>query len=123
MRYKGPKGKAWEAVKRSVRAREVNCYTCPRKNLLESGFKADAGHYKPVALVGSNNKWSWHPKFIHLQCATCNGPGQGMALEYKEHLVRDFGQETVDQFESNYRKVDPIKNWGEVIETFEGLLY
>ncbi len=121
MRWKGIKAKAWEAVKRSVRRREVDCYTCPRKRLLREGLKADAGHYKPVALVGSNNKLSWHPKFIHLQCASCNGAGQGMALEYKAHLVRDYGEDEVEWFEQNYRKVNPVKNWQEIIETFDAL--
>lgn len=121
MRYKGIKAKAWEAVKRSVRRREVDCYTCPRKDLLANGLKADAGHYKPVALVGSNNKLSWHPDFIHLQCSTCNGPGQGMALEYREHLERDLGKDAVQWFEDHWRKVNPVKDWQEVINTFDSL--
>lgn len=118
MRYKGVKGKAWEAVKASVRRREKDCYTCNKKDLLANGWKADAGHYKPVALVGSNNKWSWHPRFIHLQCATCNGSGQGMAIEYAAHLAREFGQSVVDEFEASYRRVNPVKDWKEVINTF-----
>jgi len=120
MRYKGIKGKAWEAVKASVRRREKDCYTCPKKDLIANGLKADAGHYKPVAIVGSNNYWSWHPKFIHLQCARCNGAGQGMAKEYEEHLRRDYGDEVVDEFEREYRKVRPIKNWQTIIDLFSG---
>lgn len=118
MRYKGEKGKAWESVKASTRRREKDCYTCSKKNLLANGFKADAGHYKPVAIVGSNNKWSWDTRFIHLQCATCNGPGQGMALEYQAHLVKQYGQSVVDEFESSYRKPNPVKDWKEVIHRF-----
>ena len=119
--YKGKKGKAWEAVKLSTRRREKDCYTCPQKDLLANGRKADAGHYKPVALVGSNNKLSWEPRFIHLQCATCNGPGQGMALEYRAHLIKDFRESVVEWFEANWRKVNPVKDWDEVIRTFESL--
>lgn len=121
MRYKGIKGKAWESVKRSVRRRETDCYTCFKTDLLANGYKADSGHYKPVALVGSNNKLSWHPAFIHLQCATCNGSGQGMAREYEAHLRQDFGDELVDWFESNWRKTNPVKNWQEVIDLFDSL--
>jgi hypothetical protein len=117
-RYKGAKGKAWESVKKSVRRRETDCYTCPRADLIANGWKADAGHYKPVALVGSNNVLSWDERFIHLQCARCNGPGQGMAKEYEARLREDYGDEVVDWFESNWRKTSPIKNWDEVIERF-----
>jgi hypothetical protein len=117
MRYVGKKGKAWEEVKKSVRRREKDCYTCGAKDL--QGQNAQAGHYKPVALVGSNNKWSWHPKFIHLQCGRCNGAGAGMAIEYRSHLVRDYSEEEVQEFDNNYRKVNPVKDWDEIIKTFQ----
>lgn len=117
MRYKGKKGKAWEKVKLYVRSKEKDCYTCPARNL--QGKNAHAGHYKPVGLVGSNNYWSWHPKFIHLQCGRCNGAGQGMAVEYREHLVRDYGEEIVADFDSSWRKIRGIKNWDEVIAEYE----
>lgn len=120
-RYKGLKGKAWEAVKRSVRSRERDCYTCGRKDLLANGFQADCGHYKPVAMVGSNNKWSWDERFIHLQCSRCNGPGQGMAREYEQALRMEFGDAVVDEFEASYRRPNPIKNWQEVIDRFDSL--
>lgn len=119
MRYKGIKGKAWLSVKQSVRRREKHCYTCPQRNL--EGQNAQAGHYKPVALVGSNNYWSWHPDFIHLQCFSCNGPGLGMAKEYEAHLIRDIGEKRVEEFEKEYRKVRPIKNWQVVIDQFDAL--
>lgn len=39
-----------------------------------------------------------------------------MAREYEEHLRQDYGDELVDWFESNWRKVNPIKNWGQLLE-------
>ncbi len=117
MRYVGMKGKVWEVVKKSTRKREKDCYTCSSKDL--QSYNAQAGHYKPVALVGSNNKWSWDPRFIHLQCSRCNGAGAGMQVEYRAHLVKDYGEEVVLEFDQNYRKVNPVKNWDEVIEAFE----
>lgn len=44
-----------------------------------------------------------------------------MAIEYERHLRKDYGDELVDWFEANWRKVDPIKDWKEVIEMFETL--
>lgn len=119
MRYTGIKGKAWEAVKRSVRRRYKHCYTCSARNL--ETYNAQSGHYKPVALVGSNNYWSWHPDFIRLQCGRCNGAGAGMSKEYEAHLIRDIGKERVAEFEREYRRVRPIKNWKAVIDQFDAL--
>lgn len=34
-----------------------------------------------------------------------------MAREYEARLRKEIGDETVDWFESNYRKTNPIKNW------------
>lgn len=121
LRYKGIKGRAWEAVKKSVRRRETDCYTCPKKDLIANGFKADAGHYFPVGHTGSNNKLSWHPRLIHLQCSRCNGPGQGMQNEYRAHLIRDYGEEFIEEIHARRYKTDPVKNWEEVIETFNSL--
>lgn len=119
MRYKGLKGKAWEAVKAYTRAKEKDCYTCPARNL--NGVNAQCGHYIPVALAGSNNTLSWDEKQIHLQCSRDNGAGQGQAVAYRAHLVRDYGEEVVKELESRRWKVDPIKNWQEVIDRYDNL--
>jgi hypothetical protein len=74
-----------------------------------------------VAFVGSNGVWSWHPTFIHLQCSRCNGAGAGMQTEYRAHLVKDYGERTVLEFDTNYRKVNPVKDWNAVIELIDSL--
>ena len=115
-RYRGEKGKAWEAVKRRTRAKETDCYTCGARNL--EGQNANAGHYRPVAIVGSNNKKAWDERFIHLQCGRCNGAGQGEQVSYRAHLVRDYGEDCVARFDKEVaaKKVDPVKDWKEIIE-------
>lgn len=119
MRYKGIKGKAWQAVRAYVKAAEKDCYTCPRKSL--SGTNAQAGHFLPVAIVGSNNTLSWDERQIHLQCSRCNGPGAGEAIAYRRALVRDYGEEAVKELEARRWKVDPIKDWQKVIDRFKRL--
>ena len=120
VRYKGIKGKAWEAVRAYVKAKEKDCYTCPAKDL--EGQNAQAGHYIPVALAGSNNALSWDNRQIHLQCGRCNGVGQGMAVAYRERLVRDYGSEVVAELEQRRWRVDPIKDWKAVIAHYQQLL-
>lgn len=120
MRYKGDKGKAWEAVKVLIRKRERDCYTCPSKSLV--GANLNAGHYLPVALVGSNNTLSWDERQIHAQCMRCNGPGQGMAIEYRKHLIKDYGEKVVVEMEARRWKVDPVKDWKTLINTYKSIL-
>ena len=117
MRWKGKKAKAWEAVRAYVKAKEKDCYTCQRKDL--KGGDAQAGHFLPVGLVGSNNKLSWDERQIHLQCSRCNGAGQGEQVVYRAHLRREYGDKVVRELEA--RKYDPIKDWDEIISHYEQL--
>lgn len=114
MRYKGKKAKAWELVREICFARDTHCYTCPAKNLIT--YNRQAGHYLPVALVGSNNTLSWDTRQIHTQCSRCNGAGQGMQVEYRKRLVKDYGEAVVSEFEARRWRVDPVKNWDLLIE-------
>ena len=120
MRYKGAKGKAWEAVRAYVKAKEKDCYTCGAKNLV--GINAQAGHFLPVGIVGSNNKLSWDKIQIHLQCGYCNGVGQGQQVAYRNHLVKDFGEKAVKEIEARRWKVDKVKDWNALIKHYEQLL-
>ena|SRR3990167_706131 len=117
MRYRGDKGKCWELVKKYVRSKEKDCYTCSAKNL--RGHNANAGHYLPVALTGSNNTLSWDLRQIHLQCGRCNGAGQGMQVQYRIHLLKDYGEKIVKELEQRRWKVDPIKDWEKIKDALQ----
>jgi hypothetical protein len=43
-----------------------------------------------------------------------------MQAEYRSHLIRDYGKKVVEWFESERRKVNPVKDWQAVIEAFKG---
>lgn len=116
MRYKGIKGKAWEAVKSWCRRTYKDCYTCPARDL--EGYNAQAGHCWPVGYVGSNNTLSWDRKQIRLQCGRCNGAGQGMQTEFRRGLVMEYGEDMVAEMEVRQHRVDPIKDWQKVIDDF-----
>lgn len=120
MRYRGEKGRAWEAVRKYVKAKEKDCYTCGSKRL--EGINAQAGHFLPVGLVGSNNTLSWDERQIHLQCGRCNGVGQGQQVAYRAKLVEDYGEEAVKGLEIRRHKIDPIKNWQVIIAHYEALV-
>lgn len=120
MRWKGKKGKAWEAVRAYVKAKEKDCFTCGSRGL--EGINAQAGHYLPVGHVGSNNALSWDERQIHLQCSRCNGVGQGEQVAYRAKLIILYGEETVKELEARRYKTDPIKNWDTIREHYEQLL-
>lgn len=121
-RYKGKKGTAWGYVKKICRILDKDCYTCGAKNL--KTYNAQAGHYQPVALVGSNNRKAWDIRFIKLQCGSCNGAGQGQQGSFRRKLVADLGEDVVEAFDQAVRgKVpDPVKNWDELIESYKKIL-
>lgn len=120
-RYDSPieKGIAWFAVREYVKAKEKHCCTCPRKNL--QGIDAQCGHYRPVAIVGSNNRWSWDERFIHLQCSRDNGAGQGEQVAFRAFLVGLYGEAAVKEFDDNYRQVKKVESWPDIIRHYQQL--
>ena len=121
MRYVGIKGKVWEEVKAWTRRTWTDCYTCGARNI--EGKNAQAGHYWPVALNGSNNNRSWDERFIRLQCGYCNGTGQGRQADYRKNLVKELGEKVVAQYEKDARakKVDRVTDWNAIKNKFENL--
>ena len=122
MRYRGIKGKIWERVKQYTRLKYKDCYTCSTKNL--ESQNANSGHYRPVAIVGSNNKKSWDERFIRLQCGRCNGAGQGEQAIFRAKLVQEYGEKVVAKFDKEVaaKKVDKVENWEELLLYWENLL-
>ncbi len=122
MRYKSEKGRAWEEVKAWSRRKWKDCFTCPAKDL--HSYNAQAGHYRPVAIVGSNNNLAWDERFIRLQCGHCNGAGQGEQVKFRERLVRELGEEVVAEFDRQVdgKFVNKVVSWEAVAEKFKNLI-
>lgn len=121
MRYKGIKGRAWNAVKSWCRRTYEDCYTCPARNL--ESYNAQTAHYQPVAIVGSNNKLAWDERFIRLSCSRCNGAGQGMQVIFRKNLVKEHGEKIVAEYDRQVKGkfVNPVKDWQKIIDHFNAL--
>ena len=118
MRYKGQKGKAWDAMRKYIYVRDgYKCSTCHRSKA--GGYQMQAGHYHPVGLVGSNNKLSWDEMNVHTQCAYCNGVGQGMQVKMREYIIRKYGKKVVKDLDRRVKKIDPVKDWKEITEYYK----
>lgn len=114
-RWKGKKGKCWNLIRQIVfKKYGTNCFTCPRTNLV--GTNLQCGHYLTVAVVGSNNRLSWDINQLRPQCSYCNGVGQGEQVRFRFGLVKQLGEEKVQELEARRHKIDPIKNWDKFYE-------
>lgn len=117
MRYKGDKGKAWEALRKYVIARDGNkCVTCWRTG---DEFQVQGGHYLPMGLCGSNNKLGFDELNVHCQCAYCNMVGQGQQELMGQHINRKYGEGTTDKLRKRLGKVDKVEDWKKLKELYE----
>lgn len=80
--------------------------------------KFDAGHY-----MNANNHWNvrFDERNVYGQCVHCNRDLHGNLIEYRYNLVEWFGEEWVNQLESDARKtrkftIDELK---EIIEKYK----
>lgn len=122
MRYTGKKAKCWQVIRQICKVRDGDqCYTCPRNG---DELTYDAGHYRPVAVVGSNNTRAWDPRFIRRQCKTCNGPGQGEQAIFRANLIKELGEAPVAEYDRLVRakQVSPVRNWDVLLEDLTRIL-
>ena len=92
---------AQAVVNRYVRllalSRGEGCYTCGATPAQKFGGTYDAGHFRSVG--SAPHLRYWVPQ-IKLQCIPCNRHKGGMALAFRQALVRDHGQEWVERLEA-----------------------
>lgn len=103
-RYKGKnnevKDKAWSILSDYVRVRDFKkygvCVSCGKK--IQNWQDGQAGHY--ISMGGHGSFIGFYDLNIHLQCPLCNSFG-GMEAggNYKEELIRRYGQELIDELD------------------------
>lgn len=84
--------KAVTVFNRWIRNRDAmllggKCYTCL------TGEGSEAGHWRH-----NNNATKFHEKLVRLQCTKCNRYLSGNLAAYTLRLVREHGQEQVDEW-------------------------
>jgi hypothetical protein len=44
-----------------------------------------------------------------------------MQIEYRAHLVKDYGEKVVREFDDTFRRPKPVRDWQAVIDAWEGV--
>jgi len=96
-----PKRRAWKAFSKFIRLRDalkttgrtdyLRCCTC-RKEIKTVG-EAQAGHFLP----GRKNSILFDEDCVHGQCMRCNIYLRGNWPNYLEFMIKEHGQEVVDE--------------------------
>jgi len=75
------------------------CCTC---GAVKSWFRMDAGHYKSRGSGGMSGVY-FDERNVHLQCKRCNGFEGGRPKEYREFMLKRYGQDVLDDIERKHR--------------------
>ena len=73
----------------------AECYTCGKIITARYG---DAGHFKSRDIGGSSGLY-FDERAVRFQCKQCNGYRQGAPQEFREGLVKEYGEDTVQELE------------------------
>lgn len=113
---KTPKQIAWQWMSRAVRIKGVietcerikslsvkdciaECYTCGALvNITKGKHGGQAGHYRSRGSGGSSGIY-FDERAVKVQCCICNAFRQGRPDEFREHLIRDYGEKVVDELD------------------------
>ena len=79
----------------------VKCCTCGK--IGSWMYSMDAGHFIPKGKGGQSGV-RWDERNVHAQCSGCNAFHQGRVLEYRDYMLKEYGQEVIDEL----RKLDKI---------------
>lgn len=69
------------------------CHTCGK---IVRRKRADAGHFISRGFEGSSGV-RYDERNVHLQCKRCNAFEGGRPLEYREFMLKKYGQEVIDE--------------------------
>ena len=78
----------------------VRCYTC---NAVHPPEEVDAGHY----ITRQHMATRWDERNVKPQCRKCNRFESGVSDEFALHLLKDYGQDVLDEL--NKAKWTPTK--------------
>ena len=93
-----------------VRDKYESCCTCGKN---KPDVKYDAGHYRSR---GACKELRFELTNIHRQCSVnCNQHGAGMRAEYKEFIVKKYGQDHLDWLDGPHKPLkEQFPHWEDI---------
>lgn len=112
------KKKTWAIFSLYIRTRDTNklarylggdkvervgsCFTCGK---LISSKEGQAGHF----IQGRHSSVLFDPRNTHLQCVGCNLFKSGNLIPYYEKMLKEYGQEVIDELKSLDKQIKQFK--------------
>lgn len=102
--------KAKKIFKRYIRIRDCRgtvggcCYTCGKYH---DFVDLDAGHFQQ----GSHLATYFEEDNVHAQCTYCNRYNHGNLINYTLRMIKEYGQERVDDLIRQNHTVRKFKTW------------
>jgi hypothetical protein len=114
------KNKAREIFKKWIRMRDChgfsggNCYTCGKYYRFED---LQAGHFQQ----GSHGATYFEEDNVHAQCCGCNTFRHGNLVPYTLNMIKEYGQERVDELIRLNHTTKKFKAWEyeEIIKKYQ----
>jgi hypothetical protein len=106
---KTPKQVLWDWVSKYVRlsacvnysSGKGRCVTCNKPVHWKSGH---AGHFIGRGIGGSSGVY-FDRRNIHFQCPECNNMPGGNYEEYKKFMLKEYGQEVIDELKAKGKEI------------------
>lgn len=107
----------WQLCKEIIRRRHGNsCYTCGQTNL--SGMNWHTGHLWAKASLGAWLKYDL--RVLRPQCYNCNINHGGAGAEFWVRMVRDMGQEYMDNLKAErHIEVRAYEHYSEILDEYK----
>jgi hypothetical protein len=105
----------WSIFTKYIKARDKNiCVTCGK---YVTSYEANGGHYIAKAACGAD--YYFHEKNVHCQCTYCNLTLEGNRPVYRQFILNTYGQEVLNDLETNYRKANPKYPYEQKIQEYK----
>jgi hypothetical protein len=114
---KTAKAKAWDEFSRYIRLRDAKhgsypdrwgpCCCCGKPVFWNRG---DAGHFIGRGIGGGSGVY-FDERNVHLQCKRCNGFKQGNYPGYEKFMLKNYGQEVIDELKRKDKVPVRIHSW------------
>lgn len=82
-----------------------------------TGHGMGGGHY--IAKAACGNDYYFHEQNVNAQCTNCNLRLEGNRPAYRQFILEEYGEEVLNDIETNYHKPCPEYPFEEKIKEYK----